>query len=253
MGLNVVDDKISRGAIFLSLLKLCFKRPSLFKRALKSVYVEGKLLESRIPKASLKEIIHGKSSVILQDAFLKKGNLFSLYELNAICSLASYFNPKNLLEIGTFDGNTTLQLALNTAKNTTIHTLDLEEGITKMPTSRCDLPYIQNQEKKVRKFQNTEVAYKITQHIGDSTAYDFELFTKEGPLDFIFIDAGHSYACVKSDTENAFKVLSDQGIILWHDYIPWCKGVYSYLNELSLTHTLLHIQDTTLVLYARAR
>lgn len=57
----------------------------------------------------------------------------------------------------------------------------------------------------------------IKQVTGDSRKINFEDL---GEFDMIFIDGDHHYAPVKSDTENAFKVLKDQGIIMWHD-VMW--------------------------------
>ena len=34
----------------------------------------------------------------------------------------------------------------------------------------------------------------------------------------IFIDAAHDYDNKKRDTENAFRLLSSRGVILWHDF-----------------------------------
>jgi hypothetical protein len=48
---------------------------------------------------------------------------------------------------------------------------------------------------------------------------DSRLWAPEAPggVDFCFIDAGHSYECVKNDTEKAFSVLNHGGVVLWHD------------------------------------
>jgi len=35
----------------------------------------------------------------------------------------------------------------------------------------------------------------------------------------VFVDAGHTYRYVKSDTEKALKMLRPGGVILWHDYM----------------------------------
>lgn len=187
-------------------------------------------------------------SLRLENFFSRNGNLSS-FEILCIASLVAYRKPKRILEIGTFDGNTTLQLALNTSKDAVIHTMDLPPGqiFTQMPVLDSDMQFIMDQEKVVRKFESTEVASKIRQHYGDSTVYDFSQFTKEGPLDFIFIDGGHSYFCVKSDTENALKILAINGCIIWHDFTPFFGGVYQYLCELSQKYSLVNIEGTNLV------
>lgn len=52
---------------------------------------------------------------------------------------------------------------------------------------------------------------------------------------------------VKSDTENALKMLRKNGIIVWHDYARGCPGVYNVLNKLNQSLNLSHILGSTLV------
>jgi len=170
-----------------------------------------------------------------------------------IASVIAKRRPKRLLEIGTFDGNTTLQMALNSPDDAIIHTIDLPAGEfeTSAPVLESDLQFMADEKKQIRKFQGTSIEQKVRQHFGDSTDYDFMKFTKEGPLDFIFVDGGHSYACVKSDTENALNSLSENGCILWHDFTPHFGGVFQFLQELGKTLPLTHIAGTNLVIYIK--
>lgn len=68
-------------------------------------------------------------------------------------------------------------------------------------------------------------------------------------FDFIFIDGGHDYDTVKSDTELALKVLSPKGLIIWDDYKPSDPGVFKYLNELNQELELFQVEDTSFVVY----
>jgi hypothetical protein len=57
---------------------------------------------------------------------------------------------------------------------------------------------------------------RLHQIFTDSTKYDF---SKIGRFDLIYIDGGHSYEEIYSDTKNAFNVLNNQdSVIVWHDY-----------------------------------
>src|ERR1700722_5587839 len=184
--MNLVNEKVSRWAIVFDCLRFGIRFPHLIKESLRELHVAGHQQTSAIPILPLEEIVDAKSPIVLQDFALRKGNLHCLYELSVICSLVAHFKPKHVLEIGTFDGNTTLQLALNAPDDAKIHTLDLlDHAITNKPTAVNDLPYIQDQKKHIRKFASTRVQHKIIQHFGDSTAFDFSIF---GELDFIFID-----------------------------------------------------------------
>lgn len=204
-----------------------------------------------VPKKALDELVD-HPSVALENFLTRNGNV-SPYELLALSSLAKARGAKRLLEIGTFDGNTTYQLALNTPKDAIIHTIDLPEGEvqTRQPVLDSDLQFIYDEKKEERKFQGTSVESKIVQHFGDSTRYNFQKFCEEGKPDFIFIDGGHSYQCVCSDTFNALEILEEGGCILWHDFTPLFGGVFHFLKELSKDLPLIHIEGTHLIYYTK--
>lgn len=220
------------------------------KETFKSVYREGALRRRGIKKLPLDMLCDVKREIHLQDCGVREGNVSS-FELMVIALLVANQKPRNLLEIGTFDGTTTLQMALNSQSEAIIHTIDLpDEGQknTHLPVAKADLIFIHDQQKFVRKFVGSPIERKVRRHFGDSTVYDFEKFAKEGAIDFCFIDGGHSYPCVKSDTEKSLKILSEAGILLWHDFDPNCPGVYRYLCELSTTYPLIHIEGTQLAI-----
>ncbi|MCR4336539.1 MAG: class I SAM-dependent methyltransferase, partial [Candidatus Omnitrophica bacterium] len=66
---------------------------------------------------------------------------------------------------------------------------------------------------------------------------------------FVFIDANHSYAYVKSDTENALKMISEQGIILWHDYDFIHPYVFQLINEQAKNIKIYFIERTRWAIY----
>jgi hypothetical protein len=71
-------------------------------------------------------------------------------------------------------------------------------------------------------------------------------------MDLVYIDASHSYSAVRSDTQAAFSMLSDLGMIVWDDY-TYFPGVYAYLNEIAptLDHPIFHVLGTRLAVYSR--
>lgn len=250
MAKNAVEDEVfvpKKWKILLQLLRKKQKRTRLFRSDL---FFQEVMKSSPIPCRSIDEIVKKSPKIVLENFFSRNGNL-SPYEIIAIASIVADRAPMRLLEIGTFDGNTTLQMALNAPEEAIIHTLDLPKGEveTAQPVLQSDYLFIEDAAKEERKFLVSSVSYKVQQHFGDSTKVSFELFAKDGPLDLIFIDGGHSYECVKSDTEKALKVVSEKGIILWHDFTPHFAGVYSFLCELSKTMELVHIAGTNLVLF----
>lgn len=50
-------------------------------------------------------------------------------------------------------------------------------------------------------------------------------------LDFVYIDADHSYEGVKQDIEMSFKKVKSGGYIFGHDYTPRFEGVVRAVNE----------------------
>lgn len=220
--------------------------------SIKSLYRQGTFASSCIEKKTIDQIFDVNKKIKLQNFGVREGNVSS-FELMIIALIIANRDPKTLLEIGTFDGTTTLQMALNAHADATVHTIDLPEGEcrTHLPIAKPDIKFIQDTLKLKRKYLDTAVASRVVQHLGDSTTYDFNQFIVNGPLDFCFVDGGHSYECVKSDTENTLKILASNGVILWHDFDPNWPGVYQYLSELSKRLPLIHIAGTQLVVFAR--
>lgn len=180
----------------------------------------------------------------------KQGNV-SLYELYCICSLSNYLNPANVFEIGTFDGNTTFHIAINTTDTTVINTLDLPPAELETTALKLDAGDAQLIDKKGFRigqcFINTEASKKIKSNLSDSARFDFSGFHKN--IDLFFVDGAHSYEYVEVDTKNAFNSVKDTGIILWHDYGN-VLDVTEYLNDLSKSKPVFRIKHTSLAFYA---
>lgn len=153
-------------------------------------------------------------------------------------------NPQKVFEIGTFNGRTTINFAINTDLNSKIYTLDLppdEVDKTKLNIEEVEKKFI---EKNIsgelyRIYQGTEKD-KIIQLYGDSANFDFSEFN--GEMDFIFIDGSHHYDYVKNDTEIALKMIRENGYIFWHDYNSIWPGVVAYLNEFLDNYPDMNIQ-----------
>ena len=227
--------------------------PSTFRKALRAAVrqrYEGEYLkESTIETLPFDEVCDANQIIRFQNCGTRIGNVSS-FELMVLATAIASYRPHTLIEIGTFDGNTTLQMALNSPDDATVHTIDLPPGVsdTHVPTETVDERYITDERKLQRKYQGTNVAHKVRQHFGDSVLYDFSLFTGKGPIDFAFIDGGHSYECVKSDTEKTLQALAPRGVIFWHDFnYKTHPGVFCYLCDLSKKLRLVHIADTNLV------
>ena len=97
-------------------------------------------------------------------------------------------------------------------------------------------------------FMNHKIANKITQIYSDSATYDYSSLYKK--VDLIFIDAAHDYENKKTDTENALKMLADNGVILWDNYDDILNpDVTKYLGEIAEVYPLYHLRGTPMVVY----
>lgn len=178
------------------------------------------------------------------------GNI-RLSELGILCQFARHL-PENgmVFEIGTFDGRTTLNLALN-APSCQVSTLDLPQGSgTRYTVESGEKVYIEKPLSGKRFLQNSEVfpdvVNRITQLFGDSADFDFSSY--EGGCDLIFVDGSHAYGYVLKDSETALRLRNTKGIIIWHDYGVW-EGVTRALEELEerTGAGLYHLYGTSLV------
>ena len=146
----------------------------------------------------------------------------STYELFCIDALVAAFKPKRIFEFGTFQGKTTLNLALN-APDATIYTLDIPSNDFDVVQEnvRYELGLLWNNQGKRREvgkyFGDLDV--NIVQILCDSMQFDPIEFTD--CMDFIFIDGSHVREYARKDTENALTMLSkgSNKIILWHDFV----------------------------------
>jgi len=235
----------------LEALAVCVSRPqqtlARLQRGLARIYQEHAARRSPLPQVKLDQLVGAETVVRLADFHTREGNV-TLYELLAIGAIVSRRRPRVLLEIGTFDGNTTLQMAHNSPDDARIYTLDLPAGGTAAaPLERGDSSYIADRQKLQRKYANSAVGRKVTQCLGDSATFDFAAVLEHGRPELAFIDGSHSYAYVRNDTEKVLEILAPGGVVLWHDYVPGWPGVMKYLEELHARLPLRRIADTALV------
>lgn len=178
-------------------------------------------------------------------------------ETQILATLVKYFQPKTVFEIGTYFGFTTLHFACNTPDNAVIYTMDLpvegkmsgrDQGGIKASYDDVLVKQLSRSGVQNRFYKRSAYKEKIVEIYGDSLHFDFTPY--HGKIDFIFIDGNHSYPYVKSDTENAFKMVSPNGVIVWHDYDYIVhRDVFKYLNQLSGEKKIYSIPNTRLAIY----
>jgi predicted O-methyltransferase YrrM len=224
--------------------RYCFQAIRLGARELYRRYQEDR---ARVSEEDFSRLVPEAVEVKLADFECCDGNV-APYELLVIAGLVQYMAPRVLLEIGTFDGNTTLQMALNAPTDALVFTLDLPLGSseTALPRDRDDLTYVSDTRRVRPRFMRHPGVGNVIRLFGDSAAFDFRGALDGRSVDLAFIDGSHSYSYVKNDTERVLELLSPRGVILWHDYTPAWPGVWHYLNELRKDYPIVRIKGTTL-------
>jgi predicted O-methyltransferase YrrM len=166
-----------------------------------------------------------------------------------LATIVSALNPKKIFETGTFRGVGTLTMALNAPK-ADIYTLDLPEQYTDAEVetlSKGDREWVRLSRTSTGfAFLGHPAATRIHQLRGNSLTFTPPDYLAN--TDLCFIDGGHSYECIKADTETALKILSPNGVIVWDDYAWFVDGVSEYLTELRRSLPLHRIAGSQLVL-----
>jgi Methyltransferase domain len=169
-----------------------------------------------------------------------------------LATVVSALQPKKIFETGTFRGVGTLTMALNAA-DADIYTLDLPEQHTSAEVetlSKGDKEWVRLSRTSIGfAFLGHPAANRIHQLRGNSLTFSPPEFLAN--TDLCFIDGGHSFECIKADTETALKILSPNGVIVWDDYTWFIDGVSQYLTELRNSLPLYRIAGSQLVIYGR--
>lgn len=169
-------------------------------------------------------------------------------EIVALATIARFKNAKNILEVGTYDGNTTLNLAANSPDDAVITTVDLPpggDGKLKIEVPD-DYSNVTDRDKVEWQFGGTEYARKIRQVFADSAELNWRALSP-WLFDFVFIDGCHFRDYVQKDTENAFRNSVTGGVVVWHDY-GYFKHVSDVVDEIAEQRTVYAIGGTRLAI-----
>jgi len=177
-----------------------------------------------------------------------------LSELAVLAKAAAATPPGgSIIEIGTFDGRTTLNLAVNSHPDTKVFTLDLPPDVsTRFELAVGERQFVEKAAPGERYRRSAEPwspsASRITQMHGDSAAFDWSPFLKSASL--VFVDGSHSYDYAAGDSDTAFRLVAPGGVIIWHDYGVW-EGVTRALEDLEAQRKLglRKIRGTSLVFW----
>ena len=192
----------------------------------------------KLPEVGLVRLIGGTADVVSM-LMVPMNEWDTPYnDLVPLSALAKSVRPQRILEVGTCRGQATLQLAAN-CPDARIITYDIDE-------------------KAGVYFSDHPIRQRIELRIADFAADRNQLLI-EGPFDFIFIDALHSFEAVISHSELSIELLGERGMIVWHDYShrgsEWLlseNGVPEALWQLSQKRPIYSIRGTALAVLSKA-
>lgn len=159
----------------------------------------------------------------------------SMSERITLAQLVRFFQPRRIVEVGTFRGETTRLLIENAPEDARVWTIDLPEDVRDAKT------VLHSSDSRLIRARNVGIVYRelglndrVTQIFGDSQSPE-TWADVPADVDFAFIDASHSYEAVKADTENLLPRLKPDAVIAWHDYSAEDsaeRGVGRYLRQM---------------------
>lgn len=195
---------------------------------IRQVYYRNLAKKKGLDEVEIEEFVNLDNICVNLESFKRtKGNV-SYLELLYICLLTKgRLNPgENFLEIGTFNGNTVFNVSLNMPESSMCYTIDLplQESSPSVLTSKGDLGFIRSKHRYNGKHFRRK---NVQQFYADSTKFDFSKLA----FNAAFVDGGHHYSAVMSDTRNVLRCIRRPGFVLWHDYHGY-NDVSKVIHEL---------------------
>jgi predicted O-methyltransferase YrrM len=157
-------------------------------------------------------------------------------EMLYVIATARHRQARRIFEFGTFMGRTTYHLAA-TSPEAHVWTLDLPREQNPWPFAGHVGSYFEQEPERAR----------ITRLAQNSTTYDPTLLAHS--MDFIWVDADHSYTGVKNDTEKAFALLAPGGAIMWHDFGAESPDLVDFFVEFTAGRPLFRVEKTSVLLH----
>ena len=174
----------------------------------------------------------------------------AFFDLAALAVLAQAKRPRQVFEIGTFEGLTSAIFAVNAGAASRVITLDLPPDRTDI--QRTDRSYtahsIATTYESGHLIARLGAANQVMQVFGDSALFDFAPY--HGQIDLFFIDGAHTEDYVATDTLNAFQCLTSEGWVVWHDCLV--PQVLAVLKQVAQHVPVKHIQGTNVAFAPQA-
>ena len=241
MNVREVLDTLS--CFSLRTVGLAFRRPSELRRYVSYCLkrydeLAGNGLPSRGP------VIPAEDLTITLPAHHSGGGM-SFAELVILARVTKALKPKTIFEMGTYNGLTTAVFMLNSNPEARIITLDLPpSGATGFSGISGDRDLIANRE--LASVPRALGLRRYTQLLCNSMVFDPSPYLDS--VDLGLVDAAHDVVHVENDTLKMARMMSESGIMFWHDYggKGALRGLATYLESLARRCPLYRIPDTSL-------
>jgi hypothetical protein len=161
----------------------------------------------------------------------------------ALQMIVSGRGVKTAFEIGTFNGGTTRVLAESVPADGRVVTIDLPpssfdatqrpDGVTSVGVGAA--------------YRSSPAAHKVEQLYVDSLSFDSRPYAHQ--FDLVLVDGGHEYVHGLTDTRTALELVSERGIILWDDFVPYWHGLVRGICESMQGRRLGRLAGTSLGVY----
>ncbi len=192
-------------------LGLIFKdRKTLLKQLLhytteadKRLYFQKKYQLTSLPFVDINQVLGNIDEELQSYTFLDGTSLVS--DILLLKGLCRQYPHCHYMEIGSWRGESLLNVA------------QVAEKCVSISLSKADILAIGMSQEIADSQRLFTKGLDNVMHIeANSLTYDFRQIPDK--FDVVFIDGDHTYEGVKSDTENAFRLLrNEQSVIVWHD------------------------------------
>jgi hypothetical protein len=207
---------------------------------------------TRLPQVGWRDLFPARPIVLAQPQ--KNQGDVNLAELSVLATAAAAITAgSEIIEIGTFDGRTTLNLAANSSPHISVFTLDLPADMApKFDLAPGERAFVEKPRSGRHFVEPTpaweSAARRITQLLGDSASFDWS--AHHGRAGLVFVDGSHAHDYVLADTDTALRLIAQKGVVIWHDYGVW-EGVTRALEEIEASRHLglRHVRGTSLVVW----
>jgi predicted O-methyltransferase YrrM len=152
------------------------------------------------------------------------------HELMILAHLIRHFRPERVVEFGTAEGRTALNIAYNLPAESEMVTVNLPPA-----PGEGEVGYF---------YWDHPVRTKIKQIFSDVGQWDSTEYSASAEI--VFCDACDRQPCLRNEAAQAFAVVKPGGMILRHDYFT-AEGPTLFWNEIAQEVPVRHIEDTALL------